>query len=188
MCHFITGLIDKQTSLDDLNEVGGDYAITFDKCDNDFVKSQLKINEDYLVKRTKFCDCGTQLGLAARTNTPDATRIEKQEVDKLKKKGWSETKINRWLTDREKTIEKDKVRYDRIVNGVHLDIENWIEYLKKIFTSTKVQHFGLLLHWYNGGLESERIKLKDRIKIKVSELTPDALLKMNEDVVYDVWR
>jgi hypothetical protein len=188
MCHFITGLIDKQVSLDDLNKVGNDYAITFNKCDNDFVKAQLKRNEEYSVKRTKYCDCGTQLGLATRTDTPDATRIEKREVDKLKKKGWSEAKINRWLADREKTIEKDKIRYDRIVNGVHLDIENWIEYLKKIFTSTKVQHFGLLLHWYKGGLENERIKLKDRIKVKVSELTPDILLNMEEDVVYEVRR
>lgn len=49
MCHFITGLIDKQTTLDDLNKVGHDNAITFDKCDNDFVKAQLKTNEVYIV-------------------------------------------------------------------------------------------------------------------------------------------
>lgn len=188
MCHFITGLIDRQTTLDDLNKVGHDNAIIFDKCDNDFVRAQLKTNEDYIVKRTKFCDCGTHLGLTARTSAPDTTRVEKREVDKLKRKGWSETKIQRWLTDREKTIEKDKVKYDRIVNGVHVDIENWIDYLNKIFTETKIQHFGLLLHWYKGGLESERIKLKDRIKVRLNELTPDTLLKMDEDVIYEVRR
>jgi hypothetical protein len=188
MCHFITGLIDKQISLDDLNKVGHDNAITFDKCDNDFVKSQLKADEDYLVKRTKFCDCGTHLGLVTRTNTPDTTRVEKREVDKLKKKRWSETKIKRWLTDREKTIEKDKIKYDRIVNGVHLDIANWIDYMNKIFTETGIEHFGLLLHWYKGGLESERIKLKDRIKVKIRDLTPDTLLNMDEDVIYEVRR
>ena len=188
MCHFITGLIDSKVTLDDLNKVGHDNAITFVKCDNEFVKSQLKSGEDYLVKRTSICDCGTQLGLVSRTNTPDTTRIEKREVDKLKKKGWSETKIKRWLTDREKTSEKDKIKYDRIVNGVHLDIANWIDYINKVFTETKTQHFGLLLHWYKGGLEDERIKLKDRIKVKLSELTPDTLLKMDEDVIYEVRR
>ena len=50
MCHFITGLIDSKVTLDDLNKVGHDNAITFVKCDNEFVKSQLKPGEDYLVK------------------------------------------------------------------------------------------------------------------------------------------
>lgn len=188
MCHFITGLIDRAVSLDDLNKVGHGNAITFTKCDNDFVKSQLKPGEDYLVKKTNPCDCGTQLGLVCRTTTPDTTRIEKREVDKLKKKGWTETKIKRWLTDREKTIEKDKIKYDRIVNGVYVDIANWIDYINNVFTETKTQYFGLLLHWYKGGLEDERIKLKDRIKVKLSELTPDILLKMDEDVIYEVRR
>jgi hypothetical protein len=188
MCHFITGLIDKQLSLDDLNKAGHDNAITFDKCDNDFVKTQLKATEDYLVKRTKFCDCGTQLGLTTRTSRPDTTRVERREVDKLKKKGWSETKIQRWLTDREKTIEKDKIKYDRIVNCVHIDIMNWIEYINMVFTKTKIEQFGLLLHWYKGGVKSERIKLKDRVKIKLCDLTPDTLLKMEEDVIYELRR
>jgi hypothetical protein len=119
---------------------------------------------------------------------PDTTRIEKREVDKLKRKGWSETKITHWLTDREKSIEKDQIKYDRIVNGVHVDIANWINYLDRVFTKTKIEHFGLLLHWYKGGLESERIKLKDRIRIKISDLTPDNLLKMDEDVIYELLR
>jgi hypothetical protein len=59
MCHFITGVIKKTIPLDDLNNVGHVNSITFDKCENDFVKSQLKPDEYYLVKRTKFCDCGT---------------------------------------------------------------------------------------------------------------------------------
>lgn len=188
MCHFISGLIDKQTTLDDVNKVGHDNAITFDKCDNDFVKAQLKANDDYLVKRATFCDCGTHLGLATRTKSPDNLRVEKREVDKLKKKGWSETKIKRWRTDRENTIQKDKVRYDRIANGVDIDIENWINYLSKVFNKTKIQHFGLLLHWYKGGLESERINIKDRIQIRIFELTADTLLKMEEDVIYEVRR
>ena len=86
MCHFITGLVDKQTTLGDLNKAGHDNAIEFDKSDNDFVKAQLKTNEEYIVKRTKFCDCGTHLGLAARTDIPNSTRVEKREVDKLKTK------------------------------------------------------------------------------------------------------
>jgi hypothetical protein len=92
MCHFISGLIDKETTLDHLNEIGHEYALTFDKCDNEFVKSQLEANEEYIVKRAKVCDCGTQLGLLSRTKSSDTTRVKKQEIDKLNKRGWSRKK------------------------------------------------------------------------------------------------
>jgi len=188
MCHFISGVIESQTTIDDLNKIGLEYELGFNNCDNDFVKTQLNKTEQYIIKRSKFCDCGTQLGLVSRADSSDSRRVEKSEIDKLTKKGWTDTKIKRWLTDRGKTIEKDKVKYDNIVNGVHKDIENWIQYINQLFNETKITHFGLLLHWYSGGVESERIKLKDRKKIRITDIKPDTLLKIEEDVVYDIVR
>lgn len=188
MCHFITGLIPRQTTLEEINAIGRNHVILFDVCNNSFVQSQLSADEIYLTKRTKYCDCGTQLGVKTRTDDPSNRRIDKREMDKLKSKGWSETKIARWLADREKSIEKDKVRYDQIVNGVQTDIENWLEYIHKLFAETTTNRFGLLLHWYASGPETERIKLKDRVIIKLSELTPDVLLGVEEDRVYEFRR
>jgi hypothetical protein len=186
MCHFISFLIDKQTPIDVLNQVGLDYAIIFEKCNNDFVKSQLHANEEYLIKKTKSCDCGTQLGLITRLVIPE-TRIEKKELDKLVKRGWSLGKIERWKTERHKTLEKDKINYSRIISLNHVEIANWVEYLNTIFTRTKISYVGLFLHWYKGGLQSERIKIERRIKVRIADLTPDTLLKMNEDVIYEIW-
>lgn len=188
MCHFISGLIEKQTSIDVLNQLGLEHEITFDKCDNDFVKSQLHTNEEYVIKRTKSCDCGTQLGLMARLEMPDTMRIEKKEMDKLEKKGWSAGKIDRWKTERSKAFEKDKIRYSRMVNDDHPDIANWVKYLNTLFTSTKISYVGLFLHWYKGGLQTERIKIKERIEIKITDLTHGSLLNMKEDVIYYVLR
>jgi hypothetical protein len=71
---------------------------------------------------------------------------------------------------------------------VHVDISNWIEFLDRLFAGTKIRHFGLVVHWYIGGIETERIKFKDRVKVAVAHLTPDTLLEMDEDVIYDVQR
>lgn len=188
MCHFISGLIEKQTPIEVLNQVGLEYAITFDKCDNDFVKSQLHTNEQYLIKSTKSCDCGTQLGLIARLEMPGEMRIEKKELDKLEKKGWSAGKIDRWKTERNKTFEKDKIRYSRMVNADHLDVANWMKYLDTLFTNTNISYVGLLLHWYKGGLQTERIKIKGRIEIQRMDLTHESLLNMKEDIIYGVLR
>ena len=188
MCHFITGFIIRQTTLEEVNTIGRNHAIMFDVCNNSFVQSQLNADEIYLAKRTKYCDCGTQIGMKTRTDDPANRRIDKRELDKLKSKGWSETKIARWLSDREKSVEKDKVRYDQIVNGVHTDIENWLGYIQQLFAETTIKRFGLLLHWYASGPETERIKVKGRVIIRLTELTPDVLLGLEEDTLYEFRR
>jgi hypothetical protein len=35
-------------------------------------------------------------------------------------------------------------------------------------------------------VETERIKLKGRKKIRVTDLNPDTLLRIEEDIVYDI--
>lgn len=184
MCHFISGVIDKQTSVDVVNQLGRDHAIAFDMCANDFVTSQLRIQEHYIVKKNKSCDCGTELGLLNRLEVPDTARIAKSEIDKLVNKGWSAGKIDRWKLEKSKTIEKDNLRYNKIANGNHQDIDNWMKYLTTLLTSKNVSFIGLFLHWYKGGLLTERIKVKDRVVIKTADLTPSDLLHMKEDVIY----
>jgi hypothetical protein len=188
MCHFITAIIDKRINLDKLNELGQENIITFHTCDNDYVRNQLKETELYVAKNCKYCDCGTQLGMLTREQSPDPFRIEKREIDRLERKAWSDTKIKRWIADREKSIEKDRAKYDNLANGKHSDIQNWMMYFNKAVPDNQVNHIGLLLHWYKRGLENERIKIKERKIIKMSDLTEDNLLKMEEDVVYDIVR
>ncbi len=188
MCHFISGVITQQTNIDDINKVGQRYSITFEKCDNNFVISQLKESEVYIKKNSKICDCGTELGMLKRMNLPETFRIEKSEIEKLNKKGWSESKINRWTEDRKKDVEKKRKQYNSRANELHTDIENWLTYLRNLFEQTSVSHFGLLLHWYKGGLENEKIKLNERRKVRISEVTEDILLNIDEDILYDIVR
>lgn len=188
MCHFITGVIDRKSSLDNLNDLGCDNIITFHVCDNLFIKSQLRANEVHVARNRKYCDCGTELGMLARRPSPEALSVGKSEIDRLKKKGWSERKIQRWIADREKNAEKAKIKYDNLANGKHPDVENWLQYFRKVFSDPQISHLGLLLHWYSGGLADERIAVKQRKRIKVNDLTAEILLKMEEDVIYDIVR
>jgi len=186
MCHFITAVIDKKTSLDSLNELGKEYIISFNRCGNEYVEKQLRETEQYLAKHGKYCDCGTQLGMLTREQSPDLMRVEKRDIEKLERKGWSENKIKRWIADREKSIEKDKARYENLRNGRHTDADNWLLYFNKAFSHGQMARIGLLLHWYKGATASERIRVKDRRKILISELTEEILLQMEEDVIYDI--
>lgn len=186
MCHFITAVIDRKTNLDSLNEVGKEYIISFNRCSNEYVEKQLRDNEQYLTKHCKYCDCGTQLGMLTREQSPDLMRIERRDIEKLERKEWSENKIKRWIADREKSIEKDKARYENLQNGNHTDVYNWLFFFNKALSQVQMTHIGFLLHWYKGATESERIRIKDRRETLISELTEGILLKIEEDVIYDI--
>lgn len=188
MCHFITAVIDGKNSLDNLNYPGCYNIITFHVCDNLSVRNQLRANELYVARNRQYCDCGTELGMLARCPSPAALSVGESEIDRLKKKGWGERKIQRWIADREKNAEKAKIKYDNLTNGKHSDVENWLQYLHKVFSDPQISHLGLLLHWYSGGLEDERIAIKQRKRIEVNDLTAKILLTMEEDVIYDIVR
>jgi len=43
----------------------------------------------------------------------------------------------------------------------------------------------VLLHWYHGGIASERIDISGREKVRLAELSPERLMKMKEDTLYE---
>ena len=188
MCHFITAVIDKKTNLDQLNQLGQDYGIAFNICDNDYVKDQLRPTEQYVAKKVKYCDCGTSLGMLARAQSPDGLRVEIQELERLRRKGWSESKIQRWVADREKSIEKARSQFDSLANGKPSSADGWLRYFHGIFSDGSIRHMGLLLHWYRRGPETERIKIKKREVIRMGDLSSQILLSIDEDVIYDITR
>ena len=188
MCHFISGLILNDFELTDLNEIGTFYSITFAKCDNDFIKGQLDNNEIYLIKSSKYCDCGTELGALQRFDNPSNKRIEKSELDKLKKKGWTDSKIQRWIDDKNKINVRDQNKFDQFRTGIHSDIDNWISFIQDLYSKTKIKKFGLMLHWYKGGVNTERIKVLDKVKTKLKDLDDQILLRIKEDTMYYIER
>src|SRR5690606_37863581 len=121
-----------------------------------------------------------------RMNSPEMLRIEKSEMVKLSKKGWSKNKLDRWIADKNKDLEKGRQRYNTLAQGIHTDIQNWMSYLKNLFNHMPINSFGLLLHWYKADVETEKIKINERIRIKITEVTESTLLNINEDILYEI--
>jgi hypothetical protein len=103
----------------------------------------------------------------------------------MKKSKFTETQFDGWPIRKKP---KETTKYDNLVNGAHTAIENWLQFIHQLFTEAAINHFGLLLHWYSGGVETENIKLKGRKKIRIHEQTADHLLHLDEDYILDVIR
>ena len=187
MCNFITATCSSKTKLTDINSIGEIYGFTFEDCDNEHIANQILKSEKYLLKVSKMCDCGTSLGEAFFKN--DKTeRVQKSEIDKLKKKGWSETKITRYLVDKKKTEHKLILQQEVILKRQSKELDNYINFIKDVLKKTDTETFGLLLHWYSSGPDNEKIKLSDRKNMSHEALTVLDLKMLEDDKILCVTR
>jgi hypothetical protein len=182
MCHFITAICSSKTKLSDINLIGETYGLQFEDCDNEHITKQISKTEKYLLKKSKMCDCGTNLGESSSKND-NTERVQKSEIDKLKKKGWTETKITRYLADKKKSDEKAAQQNDTILNRQSNELDNYVNFIKDLLKKSDSEIFGLLLHWYSKGPDNENIKLAARKNISFKTLTALDLKTLEEDTL-----
>ncbi len=180
MCHFITATFSGKINLENINNVAENFSLKFQVCDNEYVKKQLQKNEAYINKFSNHCDCGTNIGISTGSKM-QTQRFQKSEIDRLKKKGWTQTKINRWLNDKKKNDEKIEQDNANLLNEKSFELENWIGFFQALFSKPDIEYFGLMLHWYSKGLENENIKIIQQRKISYKKLTVIDLKTLVED-------
>ncbi|MBY8984698.1 MAG: hypothetical protein KGD65_06515 [Candidatus Lokiarchaeota archaeon] len=183
MCFYITATFPKGTQVGKLREILEFYQMDFSEIDNPVVKSQLRPDEKYFRATKDYCDCDTVLG--SLNNLQDFQTLTKsKKVKALKKKNWSEEEINNWINEKLKTKQKNSnekftptERKERIIR--------WVNFLHNLLDNKNVLRIGLLKHWYTGGLKDEEIKIKKTEKIAINQVTPELLLNLSEDILYE---
>lgn len=182
MCHFITATLPRGADVDAAAAVARRHGRVWVPCENPYVISQLGAGEGYFFTTSGHCDCETAVGSLARP-APRKPRHEKQ-VPKLRRKGWSEAKIQRWLDEKHGTEKRRAAEAEARLGNPPFETEMWGSLVRDLFAELAVEHVGLLLHMYSGGLETERIHLLRRQSVEPLELTPAFLLQVEEDVLY----
>lgn len=188
MCHVITATL---PSSADAAAVVARLAVggrAFVVVSNAVIAAQIDPGDVYLVTAGKPCDCGTSIGALARADGGDADCDTGREVEKLRRRGWSETKIRRWQSDVEHSRDRrQREHHVRALRGAH-DAQQWVELLGDVLGSGETSRIGLLLHWYRGSVESERIELRGREQVVITEANPELLMLMDDDVLYEFVR
>ena len=183
MCHFVTAVLPKEVDAAGLDAIARKHHRQLEALSNASIEAQLLPGERYYLTTLGHCDCGTALGARARdaSNEPGDHRLE---LKQLRAKGWSETKISRWLAQKQAVNARDdRVRSTR--ENPHTD--DWKALIEEVLDSRLTPYIGILLHMYSGPL-SCRIQLSGRQVVPVGELTEDVLANVKEDVIYEFRR
>jgi hypothetical protein len=184
MCHYITACVPANTDLKALRAVVGAHKHGFQPVANDWVAAQLPAGDHYLCLTRKICDCGTVLGCARDGNEAKANASERAERAATPPRGWSEARIARWRAEKERAAEKQRHERAASLTDRTAEAEAWIDFLRAVLEPRIAARFGLLLHTYRSNPDSERIQLRRLEDLSLSRVTPELLMKIEEDVLY----
>ncbi|MDT5120789.1 MAG: hypothetical protein QOC96_271 [Acidobacteriota bacterium] len=184
MCHYITATLPNNAKPELVASIFESHKLGFKLISNPHISTQIDDGDMYVLTTRGQCDCGTVLGFLNSTSSAKNVSYER-ELRNFRKKGWSETKIQRWLEQKEQAKDKH-LREDQAHAKAGIpEADKWIEFITDLLKSGCTRRLGLLLHWYHGSIESERISILGREKIKLGELKPEQLMKMKEDLIYE---
>lgn len=163
MCHFITATMSPSADEAALRRHAEGALLKWEPLQNPSVEKLLLPGERYFLTTRGMCDCGTSLGLTSQRGelSPLDEADYTRDIKKYRKRGWSQAKIDRWLSqlqsDRERKIRAATHRPDE----VHSEIDRWVDFISAALQGQATEWISILLHFYHGPL-SERISLKHR--------------------------
>ena len=187
MCHYITATLPQKADINEAREIFLAYKLGFEEIENPSLKEHIEKGDHYVLTTSGMCDCGTLLGSEFReemARRPSETNRGVAELEELRIKGWSETKILRWMREAELTKQKQDQKADLAHESNLSSAHDWLNFLREVLESKATDRIGLLIHMYEGPITG-RIKIKGKKSIPVKLLNEAVLLKMEEDLIYN---
>lgn len=178
MCHFILSTIppnvDQEIILRTIKKYHRDYRPAEHNLSGEIIHK-----DDKLYYTTKgHCDCGTPLGTG---NNSRSKGPSKRDLSKLRRKGWSEAKISRWVDQWMKNIKKDNRKLSEYDRSTTPEITEWKELVIDILSQKEIVRFGLVLVWS----PKSKITIDSVKQISLDNLDIDVLRCMEENVLYE---
>ena len=184
MCHYITVYVPRDADVAAVKSVLDENKFGFRFLENPHVQGQIGTPVLQILTSRKMCDCGTRL---ASAHQPISGRTPSEpDVTRQRKKGWSESRIRRWLEERANAAQRQEAAKERLGSNAGRETERWVRAIGQVLDTRAAGWMGVLVHQYSRGLESERIALQRPKKIRLAALTEDTLLEMNEDAMLTV--
>lgn len=187
MCHYITATLPRDVDIDVVASRFNAHGRGFKVISNPHVARHIEAGDRYVQTTRKHCDCGTSLGSLARRETKSQDALGHQ-AEKFRRRGWSEAKIDRWQVQTERDRARRRQEGTTGAQRGLQDAKQWIDLLRDLLNSGATARIGLLLHWYRGSVESERVELNGIRRVELSAASTDQLMGIEDDVLYEFVR
>jgi len=172
MCFFISAILPISANISVLAGVMDRYGRALKPQSNPALEAQLQPGERLLLTTAGHCDCGTALGALERKAAllERRRRSDERKEASLRRKGWGESRIQRWRNQQQKVSSGHDPQAELI---------DWERLLTDLLSQPRTPYVALLLHWYGGGFD-EPIALQGRVSLP---LCAESLGRVREDVL-----
>lgn len=183
MCTMIYAVLPSDASRNLLDPVIEQYEMAFQPLDSKWLAGR----PGQLLRATRrWCDCGTVIGSGYnRIPTEEIEEDLEKRLKELKRAGWSQSKVERWLAEKDRA--KEKRHAERIASGDAFEVQlaKWSGFLPALLHTGGADWVGLVYHWHTG---QEIFEIGAEITVPIDELTPELLQQMAPDTLYKFLR
>ena len=172
MCFYLTAILPKTADIGIAKQILNQYNLDISLVNNQYLSNQLHGRQYYFRITKDYCDCDTLFGCLAQNE-----KSMDKEITKLKKKGWGQAKIDKWLENWENSTAEQYIAQFTV----------WQNCFFRIFDENIASSMGLLKHWYHDDLGDEKINIVRIESIKIDDIILASFLKMEEDVLYQFY-
>ncbi len=184
MCTFIATTLPQRVDLVKAEALYKKHHLGFRPFTNGIVSAQLPEGEILVTTTIGHCDCGTPLGSASQ-GVERKTADSSAEIAQLRRKGWSLTKIERLFEERQRTLEKSERELATRVEHSTPQVTLWVDFITETLESRTAARIGLYLHFYSHWVDSDPVRFEAFHKVRISQLTPEYLLTLRDDHLYE---
>lgn len=172
MCQFNLMVIKKESDPESLKSIMLENGFGYLAFENQSLTNQLGTDIQQILTTSLHCDCGSILGIEHHALSND---LEK-EKRKLRKKKWSEAKIERYLNNR--LIEHTKKEYESEL-GNQAEANKWIKIIS-ILVEQKGK-VGILFHQFGGSIGKEEIEILKINRVSIEFFNEELLRNFKEN-------
>ena len=180
MCQFNIIIVKNEEISPELKDIFHSVQFGYRIIQQNSLSKQLGNNYSYILSFKDECDCKSIIGndtLEDDSFEEDSLKSNENKIrTKLQKKGWSETKISRYLNEKNKYSEKsEKIDKQEEIK--------WMKLISGCIETKLVNKVGILYHEFIGGLETEAIEICAQEIILLSKFNIANLTKLKENKV-----
>ncbi len=167
MCYFITVSVPR--TKEDILKSNIPRGLSIFECSNPSIIEYLPKDYSLYYLITGMCSCDL---FSEENNEEDIQKTEKKLIKKYRKKGWSENKIKRAITQSLSHATSNKSKA-----GLRDDAKMFLADI-----ATKAGNIKIIVHMYSGDQNAERFDIQEGIEVSTSDFLKSNLIKRTDQM------
>jgi hypothetical protein len=155
------------------------YGFTIESLEESAGARRIGAGEVYFRLASGYCCDTSILGRQhLKTQHDDGEKAKEKKLAELKKAGWTESRIRRWLEETGKKSEASARQHQK-------EAALWREFIRSVLVEHAVEHLGLMVHSYDeDGLTTAEIPIGKHQRVLLKNMNEDVLKGMEDGVLY----